>query len=199
MKNIKRIIILLVICCCFSFVNVEAITKEELQEHDSITIPMLLTSKGSKITVSDTTNYELYAQWIKISSDTRVKIYEKELECNDAESYDEYGACFDEYYEIIPDYDDDKWEKLTDDLVYLPQDGDKEHYVLYVKLEDKQNNITDYDLAVTEYKVDEDSSAIIDESKEQSPQTGDLDMLVFAGAVIICAGVAVLAYRKRFN
>lgn len=191
MKNkIVKIIILLSIL----FIgpnNVKGISKEVIEaEDDNISIPYFIYESGSKVTVYDTTDYTLYAEWLPISTEKYSEIMGIDNECRSIsdevreysnnmpqkEDYGEnnseylealniykdkiseykntYDACINKYYEAIPNFDDDKWEELIEDKVYLPNNSSSETipYILYIKLDDRTNTLVDYEFAIL--KVD---------------------------------------------
>ncbi len=89
--------------------------------------------------------------------------YRKALETYNAkisEYNEQIKTCSTEYYNTIPDFDDNKWEKLEDDTVYPPSDAFSgvKTYILYIKLDDKTNSLVDYEVARVEIKgnVEED-------------------------------------------
>lgn len=214
MKMMKKIFLgLIVICLCLTVNNVEAISKDAFEEHNNISIPYLIYNTGSKITVYDTENYDLYAQWLEISMDqynainSKLETYNDKVETrndyvtknnpnpDDYDSVDAYNKAYDEfkikvdeldanlatllneYYELIPNFDDSKWEKLTDDTVYLPEanfTGTKP-YILYVKLDDKENSIVDYDFGILEVdgeKKSADTVPEVDDTKWKELKSG---------------------------
>ena len=200
MKMMKKIFLgLIVICLCLTVVPVKAISQDLIDEHDNIGFPYIIYNTGSEITVYDTEDYDLYAQWIEISMDKYNEINDKMSKYNDLvddyndyisdnvpnssdyNSMDEYKAAeteykqevqrrleeldttLNEYYEAVPNFDDTKWEKLTDDTVYLPEadfTGTKPH-ILYVKLDDKQNSIVDYEFRILEIDGQEETGVEI--------------------------------------
>lgn len=193
MKFNKKLFLLLIILCSFFTVNeVDAIEQKVIEENDNLSIPYFIYSTGSKVTVYDTTNYELYGQWVEITlaehqaiaakSDDCDDIYDEYSDYNDAnrpnrDDYDtveeynaavavfntkvdeykeKYDTCIAEYYALVPNFDDTKWNKLADDIVYLPEESfsGTKPFILYLKLDDKQNSIIDYEFAILELNGD---------------------------------------------
>lgn len=248
MKNLKNLLFtLMFICLTFSFYKVEAISEELINENDNITFPSIIWSTGSKITVYNTENYDLYAQFMEITEEKHIEIsdnsdkvkklvkeanayisenrpnkddYETDEEYNDVlniysnkvKDYDnQIKNLKKEYYDSIPDFDDTKWEKLTDDTVYLPKNLETKPFVLFIKLDDKQNSIVDYEFGVLKLdnKTNEDDDIPADEPndnqkedpelKEPNSNTGDVSIIAVAGTMLICGFVSVVAYKKVRN
>lgn len=173
--------------------RVEAISKDLIDEYDNISIPWMIWSDGSTITVYDTDDYVLYGQWKEVSINQYQSIMDQSNICeaivDEAQEYsnnnkpvrenfetdekyseavnaynqkieeynNELDLCSEKYYESIPSFDDSKWEVLKNDTVYLPSESfsGTKPFILYVKLEDKQNQIVDYDFAILELDGEE--------------------------------------------
>ncbi|MBQ7136709.1 MAG: hypothetical protein IJO43_01875 [Bacilli bacterium] len=197
MKKFKGLFLMLILISIALLIpKVDAISVNLIEEHDNISIPWIIYDTGSKITVYDTENYDLYGQWLEITIEQYNTIKDINDRCSEIskegnawrsenypyrdnfESDEEYSAaveafdkkiheyneridsCNTEYYETIPNFDDTKWEKLTDDTVYLPSESfsGTRPFVLYVKLDDKTNSLIDYEVAVLELDGEDDDA-----------------------------------------
>ena len=125
-------------------------------------------------------------------------------------------TCINKYYESVPDFDDDKWQELVDNKVYLPEasySGNKP-FVLFVKLDDRTNSLTDYEFAILEIENNSKDTSVnnsdvsnfdenVEEISEQlntsnndsvteNPKTGNEQIaFVFGGTLLL---IILIAY-----
>lgn len=169
----KLFIILIAIFGLLFSGQVEALTQEEydaLDPDNKIYTPWMVFSTGSSITIkSGITDYKLYDQWIKLSSEDvtkynklynedYIKIKEEadkyeESATEEQKKTEEYNNKIDEYNkkileiqaqinELIPTYNDSNWKEITDGKTYAPATAKNEGYVLWVKLVESDNTTT---------------------------------------------------------
>ncbi len=180
MKNyLKYSLLLFGISIAFNLEQVFAISKELIKQDDYFTIPLLISSNGSKITVRNTTDYILYGEWLEITlekyneieaiNDEMDKIsdefsnYTKENSPNREKYLDdgqyneavkEYNAKLTEYKEKINTLEDKYYETIPnfDDTKWEPLIDDK----VYLPTQEKT---TPYILFI---KLDDKTNSLID-------------------------------------
>lgn len=119
-----------------------------------------------------------------------------------AEYNTKIDAVQERYYEAIPNYVDSKWTNAENDTVYLPEEAftGTRPFVLYVKLEDHNDNTTSYEVGVLKLKGSEEGNNVsIDNDEDdnvENPSTGDMKIVVLGLTIFICLSGSIVAYKK---
>lgn len=184
MRNkLTNLVLIFIILFSLTIIRVNALSSEQINLLDvnngsNISIPSLVSNKGTEVTIIGVSNYKLYFQWKKISMEEynnidnnlkEVNNYIKEAndyilnnkpESNDSQAQEIYKNKVEEYikkekelesqyYSSIPSWDDN-WQLTQDNKVYLPSDvvGNNQPYIMFLKLENLDTGQSVYDFGI---------------------------------------------------
>lgn len=173
---------------------------------------------------------------LKSKNEEMKKVYDEEVEysktnkpdTSDREAVNKYNEKIKEYnekinefrnqyYKLLPSFGND-WisVNLSENKVYPPSDvfSGKKPFVLYVKLEDKQNSNIIYDYGVLQLDGDNDESKIEDDSDDikkdvvtttkkviennniSNPKTADVKITLVMLGILVMGMFVILGYKK---
>lgn len=139
-----------------------------------------------------------------ISNKDEVDEYNKKLKEYDAK----IDEIYNEYYKMLPSFKND-WisTNSSENMIYPPNEvfSENKPFVLYVKLEDKENNEVIYDYGVLELDGNSKESKVKDNAddtnsnatnKISNPKTSDIKISLVVFGILVSGLFAIVGIRK---
>ncbi len=202
----------------------DAITEQDIKELNNITkkIPVKFgnlelseeTTDGVKvkhkmgtINVDSESKVKYSYQMVKSEPNSEVANFisladeiNKSEEKNMFEKISTYNKFKDSYAGLVPNKDDEKWQKVENDTIKQPQDSkDGEQYLVWIKSENDNDTIIDVQIMTChdEYTPEYESKKVIEKEVTKMPITGESLALYITAAVLIVLIAIVIVIKLK--